>query len=229
VAELAQRGLLRRYRPIDLSAEAVQAGLASVASAHPGVPLVGVVGDYEHGRLPRDGHRLFTLLGGVLGNHRPLRRQAVLSRLRRGLEDDDRVLFGVELAHRPDAMRRAYDDRAGVAAALSRNVLTVMNYRLGADFDLSRFDHLAHYDEAQQRVEVRLRARERCRAQVPGAGLSVTFEPGDEVITKVSEKFTRERVLADLAAAGLELHAWHTDVAERFALVLAAPEAGTCG
>lgn len=228
VANLARRGLLRRYRPVDLCADAVHGSLATVADTDPGVPLVGVVGDYERSRFPRDGHMLFTLLGGVLGNHRPLRRQALLTRLRRSLREGDQVLFGVELVNDPEAMRRAYDDRAGVAAALSRNALVVLNHRLGADFDPSRFEHLAHYDASRERVEVRLRARERCTMQVPGAGLTVSFEAGEELITKISEKFTRDRVLADLAAAGLDLRAWHTDAAERFALVLAAPEAGAC-
>ena len=35
------------------------------------------------------------------------------------------------------------------------------------------------------------------------------------------KKFTRERVAAELAAAGLALAAWHTDANEWFALSLA--------
>ena len=57
--------------------------------------------------------------------------------------------------------------------------------------------------------------------QLPAIGLEVSFEAGEELRTEISAKFTRERVAAELAAAGLSLAAWHTDESEWFALSLA--------
>jgi len=56
---------------------------------------------------------------------------------------------------------------------------------------------------------------------LPAIGLTVRFAAGEELRTEISAKFTRERVAAELAAAGLELAAWHTDENEWFALSLA--------
>ena len=43
--------------------------------------------------------------------------------------------------------------------------------------------------------------------------------------TEISAKFTRERVAAEYAAAGLALAAWWTDPAGDYALSLAVPRA----
>jgi L-histidine N-alpha-methyltransferase len=48
----------------------------------------------------------------------------------------------------------------------------------------------------------------------------VHFEAREELRTEISAKFTRPRLEQDLAAAGLELAAWHTDPDERFAVTL---------
>ena len=47
------------------------------------------------------------------------------------------------------------------------------------------------------------------------------FANREELRTEISAKFTRERVEADLAAAGLRLEEWLTDPDELFALSLA--------
>ena len=52
----------------------------------------------------------------------------------------------------------AYDDAAGVTAEFNRNVLHVLNRELGADFDPERFDHVARWNEDDQRIEMWLRS-----------------------------------------------------------------------
>jgi L-histidine Nalpha-methyltransferase len=46
---------------------------------------------------------------------------------------------------------------------------------------------------------------------------------GETVLTEISAKFTRARVEAEMAAAGLRAAEWFTDPEERFALCLARP------
>ncbi len=52
-------------------------------------------------------------------------------------------------------------------------------------------------------------------------GLTVHFANREELRTEISAKFTRARVEADFAAAGLELQEFLTDPDELFALSLA--------
>jgi L-histidine N-alpha-methyltransferase len=68
---------------------------------------------------------------------------------------------------------------------------------------------------------MRLRARRPCTVLVARLGLRVEFAAGEELRTEISAKFTRARVEADFAAAGLALERWYTDAAGLFALSLA--------
>ena len=53
--------------------------------------------------------------------------------------------------------------------------------------------------------------------------LQVSFGEGEEMRTEVSAKFRRERVAAELAAAGFALAGWWTDEKGRFGLSLSVP------
>ena len=70
-----------------------------------------------------------------------------------------------------------------------------------------------------------LRARRGQRVRIPGAGLSVDFEPAELMLTEISVKFTRGGIERDLTASGMRLARWYTDPAERFALCLCSPAA----
>jgi L-histidine N-alpha-methyltransferase len=97
----------------------------------------------------------------------------------------------------------------------------VINRELDADFDLDAFEHVAFYDREQEWIEMRLRALRPQVVQVRKLGITVHFANREELRTEISAKFTRERLEADLVAAGLRLRSWLTDPDELFALSVA--------
>ncbi len=120
-----------------------------------------------------------------------------------------------------DTLVAAYDDAAGVTAAFNKNVLSVVNRELGADFALGDFDHRAVWNPEDRWIEMRLRARRALTVKIRELDLVVPFEAGEELRTEVSAKFRREDVRAELEAAGMRPAQWWTDAAGRFALSLA--------
>jgi L-histidine N-alpha-methyltransferase len=96
----------------------------------------------------------------------------------------------------------------------------VLNRELGADFDLDTFDHVARFEKGEQWIEMRLRSRARQTVHVRGLGLTLRFEEGEDILTEISAKFRRDRMGAELAAAGLTLVAWWTDPAGDYAVSL---------
>ncbi|MYS42914.1 L-histidine N(alpha)-methyltransferase, partial [Streptomyces sp. SID5998] len=102
----------------------------------------------------------------------------------------------------------------------NKNVLSVVNRELGADFDPDAFEHVALWDPRAEWIEMRLRSRAAQSVKVPALDLAVDFAAGEELRTEVSAKFREERVAAELAAAGLDLTHWWTDREGRFALSL---------
>lgn len=224
---LRSRGTLESYLGVDVSESAVASDGAVLGATYPGLAVRALVADFEmHLGLPgypADGPRLVTLLGSAIGSMVPADRAAFLARVRLRLGEGDAFLLGADLVKDPDVLVAAYDDSAGVTAALDKNVLAVLNTQLGADFDSDAFDHVAQWVPEREWIEMRLRSAADQQVRVPGAGLTVQFAAGEEFCTEISAKFHREGLTAELAAAGLAVREWWTDSASQFAVTLSVP------
>jgi L-histidine Nalpha-methyltransferase len=223
---MAQAGTLRRYIPFDVSESVVREAATELVRDYDGLHVHGVIGDFERhlDRVPpRDGApRLVALLGGTIGNFPPGSRRALLRSIGELLGPDDRLLLGTDLVKDPEVIEAAYDDSQGVTAEFNRNVLHVINRELDADFAPDGFDHVAFFDRKNEWIEMRLRARAPHSVTIGELDMQVEFAAGEEVRTEISAKFTRDKLEADFAAAGLVLDRWFTDEDELFALSLVA-------
>jgi L-histidine Nalpha-methyltransferase len=225
---LRAAGTLRTYVPVDVSEPALLAAAGALLTDYPGLEVRAVVSDFEHhlglpARAAADPPRLVAFLGSTIGNLLPAQRAAFLARIRASLADGDALLLGTDLVKNPAVLVAAYDDAAGVTAAFNKNVLTVLNHELGADFDPDAFEHVAAWNAGQQWIEMRLRAVSAQTVHVPGIGLTVRFAAGEEMRTEISAKFRREGVETELAAAGFTMRQWWTDAESRFGLSLSTP------
>jgi L-histidine N-alpha-methyltransferase len=221
-------GCLATYVPVDISKEITHQTAESLVEEYPGLTIRGLVCDFEHDleRIPDGGDgRLVAFLGGTIGNLYPSPRRDFLARLAALMGPEDRLLLGTDLVKRPARLVAAYDDAEGVTAEFNKNVLEVLNRELGADFDLDAFEHVARYDAEAERMDIRLRSLADQEVAIDGLDLEISFAAGEEMRTEISTKFTRERIEAAYAGAGLELRGWFTDEAGDYALSLAAPAA----
>jgi L-histidine Nalpha-methyltransferase len=222
---MERAGTLSRYVPLDVSEAALEESARTLVDEYDGLEIHGVIGDFERhldGVPDPDGDaRLVALLGGTIGNFPPGTRRRLLRKIGGLLGDEDRLLLGTDLVKDPALIEAAYDDADGITAEFNRNVLRVINRELDANFPIEQFEHVAFFDPDHEWIEMRLRAREGCTVDIEGVGLTVEFSAGEELRTEISAKFTRERVEADFAAAGLELERWYTDEDDLFALSLA--------
>ncbi|MGW1544850.1 L-histidine N(alpha)-methyltransferase [Streptomyces sp. NPDC002309] len=213
---------LRMYVPVDVSDSALtQAGEALVAE-RPGLHVHALIADFTVAlELPETpGPRLVAFLGGTIGNLLPDERATFLASIRSLLSPGDALLLGTDLVKDEQVLVRAYDDAAGVTAAFNKNVLSVVNRELGADFDPGAFAHVALWDAGNEWIEMRLRSLTSQTVKIPSLDLAVDFAAGEELRTEVSAKFRQERVRGELSAAGLDLAHWWTDGEGRFALSL---------
>ncbi|WP_033319076.1 L-histidine N(alpha)-methyltransferase [Streptomyces yerevanensis] len=213
---------LHTYVPVDVSESALtQAGQALIAE-HPSLNVHALIADFTGGlTLPgTPGPRLVAFLGGTIGNLLPAERATFLASVRTLLSPGDALLLGTDLVKDESVLVDAYDDAAGVTAAFNKNVLSVVNRELGADFDPDDFAHVALWDAEEEWIEMRLRARSRLTVKIPALDLAVDFTAGEELRTEVSAKFREDGVRGEMAAAGLEMTHWWTDEEGRFALSL---------
>jgi L-histidine N-alpha-methyltransferase len=219
---LRDAGTLERFVPFDVSEQTLRDAADAIAHEYAGVRVHAVVGDFEHhlGELPGGGTRLVAFLGSTIGNFAPEPRAHFLADLASTLAPGDALLLGTDLVKDVDRLVAAYDDAAGVTAAFNRNVLSVLDRELDADFDPGAFDHVALWDPVEEWIEMRLRSQRAQTVHVRALGLAVEFAAGEELRTEISAKFRRARVEEELRAAGLHLAEWWTDPAGDFALSL---------
>jgi L-histidine N-alpha-methyltransferase len=220
---LHDAGRLRRFVPFDVCEPVLRDAAATIAARYDGLGVIAVVGDFEHhlDQIPDIGRRLIVFLGGTIGNLVPDERARFLSEIAAQMGPDDAFLLGTDLVKDVARLEAAYDDPAGVTAAFNKNVLTVINDRLGGDFDPDRFDHVARFDTDNEWIEMHLRSTADQTVTIRDLDLTVHFAAGEEMRTEISAKFTRPRVEAELLAAGLKPAQWWTDPAGDFAVSLA--------
>ncbi len=225
LAAMARAGGLEGYVAFDVDPAVLKDAAAGVAESFPRLRIEPVVGDFERhlGELPSRPRRLIAFLGSTIGNLDPVKRARFLGALRAGMVAGDALLLGTDLVKDTERLVAAYDDAQGVTAAFNKNVLTVLNRELDAGFDPDTFEHVAGWNEAQERIEMRLQSSLEQTVPIAGIGLEVHFGRGEEIRTEISSKFRREGVTAELAAAGLALTHWWSDPAGDYALSLAVP------
>jgi L-histidine Nalpha-methyltransferase len=216
---------LETYVPVDISEEITRRIAEELTSEYEGLRVHGVVCDYETHleRVPREEGGLIAFLGGTIGNFRPAPRRSFLARIATLMYPGDRFLLGTDLVKDPAVLELAYNDPAGVTAEFNKNVLHVLNRELRADFDPDAFEHVAFWDADNEWIDIRLRSLTEQFIDLRELDMRTHFARNEEMRTEISTKFTRERLEASYADAGLELVEWWTDPDELFALSLAKP------
>ncbi|MCX5192940.1 L-histidine N(alpha)-methyltransferase [Streptomyces sp. NBC_00249] len=213
---------LETYVPVDVSESALTGAGQALLAAHPGLGVHALLADFTKPlHLPGTrGPRLVVFLGGTIGNLLPPERAAFLASVRAMLSPGDALLMGTDLVKDEAELVAAYDDARGVTAEFNKNVLSVIDRELGADFHTADFAHVAVWNREHEWIEMRLRAVSAVTVKIRALDLVVPFEAGEEILTEVSAKFRQEGVRKELADAGLELTQWWTDSEGRFALSL---------
>jgi L-histidine Nalpha-methyltransferase len=224
---LRDTGSVATYLAIDISEDALVTAGRRLAEEYPGLTVRATAADFEDqaNMLPigdAPGPRLIAFLGGTIGQFLEDERASFLRTLRSHMEPGDMLLLGTDLVKQPGMLEAAYSDAAGVSADFNKNLLTILNTELGADFDRDAFDHVVAWDPAGECVAMWLQSGTDQTVRLPAIGLSVHFIPGERIRTGTSVKFRREKVQGELASAGLAMRRWWTDPDQLFAMSLSA-------
>ena len=218
-------GSLRRYVPLDVSDGTLWTAATALAGEYPGLLVHAVVGDFHlHiDQIPSEGRRLVAFLGSTIGNLTLDQRSRFLFDLDCMMTHGDTFLLGTDLVKDRGRLLAAYDDARGVTAAFNRNVLHVLNRDLHASFDPTLFDHVATWNEEERRIEMRLRSLTDQVVSIADLSMDVSFAAGEDLLTEISSKFTRQGVEDELYAAGFVVDSMWEAPGGDFLLTLARP------
>ena len=217
---------VRRIDLVDVSPSALAAASRLVGEGRD-VRIVTHTNRYEDGLVRATATRgraercAVLFLGSNIGNFDPPAARAFLHAVRAALRKDDSLIIGADLVKPATVLLEAYDDPLGVTAAFNKNLLLHLNRDLGANFDITAFDHKASWNQDDSRVEMHLVSLRRQRVDVPASGLSIELEPGEIIWTESSYKYEVEAFEAILRQSGFSMRRCWIDEEGRFELAVA--------
>jgi dimethylhistidine N-methyltransferase len=208
------------YVPIDVSIDYLRNGAAGIARDYPRVAVIPVHADYMAlGSLPERipaGPRIGFFPGSTIGNLVPEDAVEFLRIAARLLGRGGALLLGVDLKKPARLLNQAYNDRAGVTARFTLNLLTRVNRELAADFDPDGFCHDARYSPTQGRVEIYLRSLRDQKVHI--AGHPFWFAADERMHVEYSYKYTLQEIAALAEAGGFTTRQQWTDDEGRFSV-----------
>ncbi len=178
---------------------------------------------------PARGPRLVPFLGGTIGNFTPGSRRRFLRRSATCSAATGYLLLGTDLVKDPRRLEAAYDDSAGRHGRVQPQRPARGQPRARRRLRRRRLrSRRVLRPRARVDRDAPARDRGRCGCASRRSSSTIAFAAGEELRTEISAKFTRARLEADLAAAGLELAEQLSDPDGLFALTLARrePDAG---
>lgn len=219
----AVTGQLAKFAPVDVSEETLRKAAIQLDERYPGIEIAGLVGDFTRHlpHLPSGDTRLVAFLGGTIGNFYVEERRAFLGALADVLQDSEWLLLGFDPIKDVGKTVLAYNDDQGVTARFVRNVLSVINAKLGADFDLSEFEYVPLWDGRERRVDMRLRSSVPQAVRIDSLDLEVDLGEGEEIRVEISTKFTPAHISEEVTQAGFAVRSVFLAEDDEFGLLLA--------
>jgi dimethylhistidine N-methyltransferase len=210
----------RAYVPIDVSQSALADAWSRLERRFAGLEIIPVNASFcDPLRLPArilSHTKLGFFPGSSIGNFDPPDAGRLLAHFARVLGPGSRLIVGADLEKDGRRLEAAYDDAKGVTARFNLNLLERINRELGADFDVSRFQHRAIYDREFKRIEMHLVSRARQTVRV--VGRTFQFAAGESIHTENSYKYSVDQFRALARGAGWQPdHVW-TDAAHDFSV-----------
>jgi L-histidine Nalpha-methyltransferase len=220
----SQREYPLHYLPIDISPTILESSAFQLLAEYPSLQIHGLVSTYElalakiaPSPLPS---RMICFLGSTLGNLSPQECDVFFSQIVGALQPGEYFLLGIDLDKSKEILEPAYDDNQGVTAAFNLNMLRHLNRKYEGNFDLTQFEHLAFYNQAECQIEMHLKSQKSQTVNLRALDLTVEFAAGETIRSEISRKFKLNNVQEELASRGLvPVQVW-TDPNQWFGLIL---------
>jgi dimethylhistidine N-methyltransferase len=211
------------YFPIDIS-EILTESSELLQKDYDDLHITGIVDTYEGGlefiEKYDDKKNLIIFLGSSYGNFNPNDGKIFLKKINSVMKKDDLFLIGLDLVKNKKTLENAYDDSQGITAKFNLNVLSRINDELDADFDLDNFQHVAKYNEKDQRIEMYLKSLANQSIIISKANLSLKMTQGELIHTEHSHKYTLTQIEDVMNQTDFKIKEIWLDETENYSLSL---------
>ena len=181
------------YLPIDISDNVISYLNITLPVTLPGLKITGLNGEYfemlEKAASISNKRKVVLFLGSNIGNMDVSEAELFCGNLRNHLAAGDMLLIGFDLKKNPKTILAAYNDKEGITRKFNLNLLERINRELGADFDISQFDHYPIYDPETGSCKSYLVSLDDQQVNISGAE-TIHFLKDEYIYMEISQKFT---------------------------------------
>lgn len=207
------------YVPVDISEKQLRKSTALFQKIFPHLEILPVCADYlQPVVIPSSRHKaarnVVYFPGSTIGNFEPDEAVEFLRRIANVSCQGGGLLIGVDLQKDRNVIEAAYNDKAGVTAQFNLNLLARINRELGADFDLTRWQHRAIYNSEAGRIEMYLISAADQTIHI--GDQEFHFRTGERILTEHSYKYSPEGFIALAGKVGFDFVKLWTDDARLF-------------
>lgn len=208
------------YSPIDISQSVLNQLEESILKAVPNLTLEAIQGDYFKALSELNSNQLqkevVMFLGSTIGNFGVEAGTSFLKELGNNLSSGDMLFIGFDLMKDPRVVLAAYDDKEGVTRDFNLNLLKRINDELGANFDLSKFQHYPTYNPLTGETKSHLVSKERQSVRFEAIDYTLELNKWEAIHTEVSQKYSFQMIEALAEKAGFKILRHFTDQNELF-------------
>ena len=182
-----------KYIPIDISLKANNELVESLTREIPSLKVNAQTGDFFRLMKQLNGHsglrKIILFLGSNIGNFPDVELNLFLSQLSGFAHKGDKVMIGFDLKKSPDIIMKAYEDPHGHTRRFNLNHLTRLNRELGADFDISNFEHHTDYNPQTGAVKSFLVSTQNQTVHIESLAGNFHFNQWETIYMELSRKF----------------------------------------
>lgn len=191
------------YVPVEISERELERCVERLSSEFPDTEIIPVcddfMGDWSLPKNGFDGRTVFYYPGSTIGNLHPDQARDFMQKLSEMGGPRSALIIGIDLDKDPEIIEPAYNDKEGVTAEFTLNLLRRINRECGANFDRDHFEHNAVFqqrDDGQNRVQTRIVSTRDQSVEFPDE--TIEFDEGEHIVVEHSYKYSIED-FADLA------------------------------
>jgi len=209
------------YIPMDISKTHLIEAASKLSGDYPWLEVHASCIDFTEklhlpDELPEVDKKVAFFPGSSIGNFEPSDAVHFLTDMAEMVEQDGGLLIGVDLKKDKTILDAAYNDASDITADFNLNLLNRINEELQGEFDLSKFEHHAFYNEARGRIEMHLIST--VAQEVTVDNTAIQFSKGESIHTENSYKYSIAEFQALASKAGFTADRVWTDEDALFSL-----------
>lgn len=210
------------YVALDISPHILEINKKAVENHVPGLSHLSIAGNYfeTYKKLPETNKgRIVLFLGANIGNYPISELISIFQFVKSGLTKSDYFLVSFDMVKHPRKIIKAYDDSQGITRQFNLNLLARINRELGADFDISKFDHFPFYNPITGITSSQIISLANQKVHFPD-GYVAEFYAFEAIHVEISKKFYWKDIEEIALQADMNIHEVYYAKKKEYAFVI---------